>query len=419
MERVRLIYRKYPANFWTLIATVFIDTVGTTLLSPFFALYFTRKFNVGMTQAGILLGFLSIFGLIGSMAGGTLADRYGRKKIILVGLIFSALSSIALGLVNSYFLLYPLSAVIGLFSSFAIPAQNAMLADILPEKQRNEGYGILRVAANLSWIIGPTIGGFMASRSFLLLFILDAILSSITAVIVYKFLPESHPHLSGTQQEKSTAHTLAGYKRVFKDSIYLIFLFLCILMLLVYQQENTTLSVYLRDNHQIPPSQYGYILSCCAVLVVLTQFWFSNWTKKFPPMLMMALGCFFFMIGFTMIGFVSVFWLFLVALLIVTVGEMIAFPVGQALAARFAPEDMRGRYMGIFSLTWSIPTTIGPVMAGAILDSQNPNLVWYISTIICAVAILGFYILHQKVKGQPGFASPSFPTVSIGTANNK
>jgi MFS family permease len=358
-----------------------------------------------MTQAGILLGFMSFFGLIGSTIGGALADRYGRRNIILFGLIFSAFSSIALGLTNTYLILYPLAAIIGFLSSIAIPAQNAMMADILPVEQRNEGYGILRVGANLAWIIGPTIGGFMATRSFLLLFLLDALLSSVTAIIVYKFLPESHPHPAEVRQG-SIVHTLAGYKQVFSDSIYLVFLFVCILMLLVYQQENNTLAVYLRDAHQIPPSYYGYILSCCGALVVFSQFWFSNWTRKYPPMLMMALGCFFLMIGFTMVGFVSVFWLFLIALLIVTVGEMIAFPVGQSLAARFAPEDMRGRYMGIFSLTWSIPTTIGPAAAGAVLDNYNPNWVWYISGFICAAAILGFYLLHLRVRNLPGF-SPS------------
>src|SRR5688500_13437162 len=116
-----------------------------------------------MTQAGILLGVSSLFGLIGSTIGGALTDKFGRKQLILFGLIFSAVSTLAFGLVTEYSILFPLMIVVGLLSSVAHPAHDAMIADILPEKQRQEGFGILRVVGNLSWMIGPTIGGFVAN----------------------------------------------------------------------------------------------------------------------------------------------------------------------------------------------------------------------------------------------------------------
>jgi MFS family permease len=89
-----------------------------------------------MTQAGILLGLSSLCGLIGSMAGGALADKFGRRRLILFGLVFSALSSLSLGLANDIRVLYPLIIVVGLLSSVAHPAHDAMLADILPEEKR-------------------------------------------------------------------------------------------------------------------------------------------------------------------------------------------------------------------------------------------------------------------------------------------
>ena len=116
-----------------------------------------------MTQAGIILGVLSAFGLVGSMVGGALTDKFGRRRLILFGLVFSAISTLSLGLANTLSALYPLIVVIGLLSNIAGPAHDAMIADILPEKQRAEGFGILRVAGNLAWIIGPTIGGIVAA----------------------------------------------------------------------------------------------------------------------------------------------------------------------------------------------------------------------------------------------------------------
>ena len=68
-DRILKIYHEFPRLFWVVVAISFIDRIGNTLLFPFFALYITQKFSVGMTQAGILLGMSSLFGLIGSTIG--------------------------------------------------------------------------------------------------------------------------------------------------------------------------------------------------------------------------------------------------------------------------------------------------------------------------------------------------------------
>jgi MFS family permease len=409
LQKAKLFYHRFPGKFWVLVGTVFIDMIGGTLLFPFFALYITQRFNVGMTQAGILLGMMSLFGLFGSTIGGALTDKFGRKRIILFGLIFSATSALALGFVDKYLILYPLVAVIGILGNVSGPAHNAMVADMLPEEQRNEGYGIIRVVANLSWIIGPTIGGFVAARSYLALFILDAVFSLTTAFIVIKLIPETKPEPKHGKAEESVLRTMAGYTTVFKDGVFIGFIIVSMLMLLVYQQMYNTLSVYLRDVHQIPTTQYGYMLSASAVLVVLTQFWVTSQTKKYAPMLMMAFGCAFYVVGFGMIGFINAFWMFVVSILIITIGEMIVVPVSQALVAKFAPEEMRGRYMAVSSVSWSIPSTVGPAAAGLILDHYNPNWVWYAGGIICTVAVFGYYLLHLKLRSIPRFQHEVVP----------
>jgi len=91
-KHLNKIYHEFPRLFWVVVAVRFVDGIGGTLLFPFFALYITQKFGVGMTQAGILLGMASLFGLVGSMFGGALTDKFGRKRLILFGLIFSAIS---------------------------------------------------------------------------------------------------------------------------------------------------------------------------------------------------------------------------------------------------------------------------------------------------------------------------------------
>lgn len=397
------IAKEFPRKFWLVVGVSFIDRVGGTMLFPFFALYITQKFNVGMTEAGVVLGLFSVAGLVGQMIGGALTDKFGRRKLIIFGLIFSALSTLTLGFINNFSALIPLAIGIGLLSDVAGPAHGAMIADILPEHKRQEGFGILRVVGNLAWIIGPTIGGFVAGKSFLALFITDAIISSVVAFLFFMLIPETKPEGQPGEKPESMLATFKGYFQVLRNSAFMAFMAAGMLMGVVYQQMYNSLSVYLRDNHGIDPKGYGFLLTTSAIVVILFQFSMTRWIKKKPAFKMMALGTLFYMLGFSMFGFVGQYWLFVLAIVVITVGEMIVVPTSQTLAVNFAPEDMRGRYMGVFGFTWAVPATIGPGAAGVILDNYNPNLLWYIGGVLCAVSALAYFALHVRIGTQQRF----------------
>jgi MFS family permease len=399
--RVNNLYREFTPRFWVLVGAHWINGIGRTMIWPFFALYITSKFGVGMTQAGVLLALFSVSGFAGNIAGGALTDRFGRRSMVLFGLVFSAVSSLTMGLVGDLRLFYILAVVVGFFSDISGPAEGAMVADLVPEEKRAEGFGVLRVAGNLAWIVGPTIGGLLASRSFLSLFILDAIASSITALIVYRMIPETRSEAAAAASEgESLAKTFRGYGRVLSDGVYLAFLGICILMNVVYLQMYSTLSVYLRDVHGIGTQGYGLLMSLNAFMVVLLQFAVTRRTKRYPEMLMMAAGTALYMLGFTAYGFVQVYALFVFSTLVITLGEMIVIPVGSALVARLAPEAMRGRYLAIFGLAWAVPSATGPWMAGLVLDNYNPNLVWYLSGLLAATAAIGFVLLNGRARAR-------------------
>ena len=405
IKSLKQTYKEYPPLFWIIVATLFIDAIGSTLLFPFFALYITEKFNVGMTQAGILLGMSSLFGLIGSVIGGALADRFGRRKLILFGLVFSALSSLSFGFAGVLSTLYILIVIVGLLSRIANPAYDALLADILPEAKRQEGFGITRVAFNYAWIVGTAAGGLIASRSFLTLFIVDAVLSLTVAVILYRFLPETRPVIQPDEkkQQESLLHTLAGYRLVLRDLAYMGFTVAGMLFLIVYQQQYSSLPVFLRDVHGISSQSYGVMLSIAGLEVILFQIWISRTIRKYPPFMTMLFGTLFFIAGFTLIGLVRSVLMFVLAIVIITIGEMITFPTNRVIASNFAPADMRGRYMAIYDLGWAVPSTLGPAAAGLILDHYNPHLLWYIGGLLCAASAVSFYLLHLRLGHQRRF----------------
>ncbi len=404
LNSLKKTYNDFPPLFWIIVVTLFIDSIGSTLLFPFFALYITQKFGVGMTQAGILIGMSSLSGIIGSTIGGALTDRFGRRQLILFGLVFSALSSLLFGLASDVKLLYLLVIVVGLLSRVAAPAHDAMMADILPESKRQEGFGITRVVFNFSWIIGTALGGLISSHSFFALFITDAILSGLVAIILFFKLPETQPaHHQEEKKREPLRKTFTDYRIVLRDGGYIAFIVAGIVSLLVYQQQYSSLPVYLRGTHGISSQIYGIMLSASGLEVVLFQFWISRTIRKYHPFLTMTVGVLFFMAGFTMIGVVGGVPMFLFAVIVITIGEMITFPTNRVIAANFAPEDMRGRYMAVYDLGWTLPATVGPAAAGLILDHHDPNLLWYIGGFLCAISALWFYILHARLGAQDRF----------------
>ena len=397
---LKKIYKEYPPKFWVLVGVYFIDRVGGSLIYPFLSLYITGKFGVGMTQVGVMLAIHSLSAFIGNLLGGALTDRFGRKSMLIVGLISSASVSLSMGLVQDWKIFYLLVSLTGFLSHIGDPAASAMMADILPIEKRTDGYGVLRVAVNLAVTIGPAIGGLMAGVSYLLLFVMDCVVSGIAALIVFLSLPETKPEIPEGELQASTLQTIQGYGIVFKDRLLLVIIILTMFTAIVYLQINSSLSVYLRDLHGISAQQFGYILSLNAIMVVVMQFSITKQVKKFQPLWMMALGNVLYAGGFAMYGFVSGYPAFLFAMVIVTLGEMVIAPVIQTVVAFIAPHDMRGRYMAAFQVGRQSAAAIGPLIAGVILDRYNPHWLWYGGGLICVAVAAGYLVLNKRAGTQ-------------------
>jgi MFS family permease len=425
-------YREFSGTFWTLVIARFVDALGGAMFFPFFTLYITARFNVDLVKVGVVFGLVTVTGIVGSTIGGILADKFGRKLMVMFGLVVSATTSLLLVVVEDFTVFAITALFVGLFGSIGGPANGAMVADLVPEEKRAQGFGIFRVMHNLAVTIGPAIGGIVAGiaiaetglydlmtaylganfsglfveNPFALLFVLDAVSSIITAVIVWWRIPETKPETEAEQTEaaEDVPQKSAGYGPVLRDSRYMVFLAASMLMVLCYMQMNGTLAVYLRDYHSISVSRFGWIISLNAGMVVLFQFAITRRIEGYAQMAMMALGSAFLVLGFGMYGFVGTYPLFLLAMAVITVGEMIVAPVGQAIAAEMAPEDMRGRYMAFYGFSWSIPNAIGLALAGMVMKI-NPDLVWYASAGSAAVATLSFWLLHLQVKKREAHAA--------------
>lgn len=405
-------FRSYPGKFWVLMGAAFIDNLGSSFLYPFFALYTTDKFGVGMTEVGKMFAVFALANLVGSLVSGVMIDKLGRKFMIVFGLLASALSSLMLGFVNQLSVFYIAVGLVGLFGMAGEPAQQVMVADLLPEEKHTEGYGLWRVAFNLAMTFGPMLGGLMAMHSYLLLFILDACFSLITALVVLIALPNTQPAPDADAQTGTDEDTNGGYGVVLRDGVFLLYVVAVILLSLVYVQLSSTLPVYLQENHQITAEHYGYMLGLNAGTIVLMQLWLAKKVSGFRLLRLMGIGAVFYTVGFALFGLVSGLIWFFVTIIVITIGEMVIDPVAQTLVMRFAPKNMRGRYLSIYGMSWLIPYAGGPYLAGLILDNYDPEMVWYLAGGLALFAGLIFIWLDYLTRRRFGEeAAKEFPVL--------
>ncbi len=402
-SKVKKTYKEFPDTFWVISFASFIDNIGGFMLMPFVSIYMTRTFGIGMIEAGIVFLIIGIGLLLGSLIGGALTDKFGRKNMALFGLLVSGLFSLIMIFINDIITLYFVVGIMGLVGSLGDPARGAMVADVLPPEQRAEGYGILRVVVNISATIGPALGGFLATQSFMWIFIGDAITSVLAAIIFFFKIPETKPtkkvESSDTPVKPETVgQSMGGYKDVFRDWKFMFFIGVSMIMSLVYMNMNFTLPVFLDNDLTLSPQIYGWLISMNAFMVVILQFYVTRKVKKFPALIMIALGNLLYGIGFVMYGFISTISFVFIAMIIITIGEMIIAPFAQAIAANFAPEDKRGRYMAIYGWSHLFPMMFGNIAFGAIMDKFDSIWVWYICGALSLIAVGGYLLLNKIAK---------------------
>jgi MFS family permease len=391
IQRARGTISDFPPQFWILFGGMLVNAAGSSLIFPFFTLYVRQRFGIPMATIGVAIGAMAGVGLISGAMGGALADRFGRKTLMVGGLMLAGAASFTMGVVDSLAAFVAVAVFINLILPLSRPASEAMVADLVEPEKRARAYGLMRVAFNLGVVIGPAVGGFLAESSYFALFVGDAITSLFFAFIILFFIAETRPEVG---EEERAVHG-AGYGSLLRDTPFLMFCLISVTVVLVYAQMNSTWPVFMKENYGITERQYGLMMSLSASMVVLLQFPITSLTERYGRTTMLALAAVLYGIGFGLVGFVSTASLFALAIAIWTVGEMVHVPVAQAYVADVAPEDMRGRYMGAAGLTWGMGWSLGPLLAGLMMDLGDAHYVWYGCLVIGLLAALAFLRLGR------------------------
>jgi MFS family permease len=159
------------------------------------------------------------------------------------------------------------------------------------------------------------------------------------------------------------------------------------------------LPVYAKEQFGVVESQYGFIMATNAAMVVLFQYVVTQLTSRYPHLPVLAVGALFYGLGVGSVALGHGFAAFLISMAILTIGELILVPTGIALAANLSPADMRGRYLGVYGLSWGVAFGVGPVLGGYLNDHLAPVAIWVGGLVFGLSAMVGFLLLARAVPG--------------------
>ena len=371
-----------------------ISRIGSSMIWPFLMIYVRQRVDLSLTQAASLMTINATAGLFAAFIAGPITDRVGRKWVMVISLAGNGAVYFFMGSAHSYLNFAILMILSGTFNPLYRVGADAMLADLIPSEKRPDAYALMRLSNNAGIAIGPMIGGFLASISYSITFFLAGSGMLIYSLLIAFFAQETLPKKSNPSEH--VLKSFGGYIQVLRDSQFLSFVGVFVLAQMCAVLIWILMPVYANEIYKVSESQYGFIPTTNALMVVFLQVYVTHITKRYRPLPVMALGTFFYTLGVGSVAFSHSFTGFWISIVIMTIGELILMPTASAYVAGLAPPDMRGRYMSVAGLTWSAAAGIGPLMGGYLNDNIAPVATWYGGFVIGIIGIIGFLLLSRK-----------------------
>ncbi|MBN2104528.1 MFS transporter [bacterium] len=391
LKKYRESYEGLPKEAWWLALVVLVNRSGMMVVF-FMTLYLTRKLGFSVGRAGQIMSVWGIGSLFGSYLGGWLSDRWGTFHVQLYSLIWNGIGFIALKQMQTFESIAVTIFITAIVGEAFRPANITAFTEICPPKIRAKGIVLNRLASNLGIAFGPAIGGFLARINYSLIFWVDGITCLAAAVlffVLFRSVPEKR--LNHEEDIQTTRSPL-------KDGVFLSVMGLLLIMGLVFHQIFNTWPIYMREINGFLEDQIGLLLTINCVLLVLFEMPVIHRLEKFHPLRSVLAGIVFLFSGFFLIPFGRSYGYTALTVVFWTIGEMLVFPLTATFIANRSCDSNRGRYMGLFTLTFSICFVLSPVAGSFAYTVFGPRMMWQGAGLIGIGVWLGFFFVYRHLK---------------------
>lgn len=391
-------YSGLTRNIWLLSIVMLINRSGTMVLA-FLTLY-SNKLGFTLQQGGWIVAIYGIGSLVGAFIGGKLSDQFGFYKIQFSALFFGGIMFIILGQMESYQFICICTFLLSMVNEAFRPANASAIAHYSNSRNRTQSFSLVRLAINLGFGIGIAIGGILASINYHLLFWVDGFTSIAAAILLVIILPEEST-IKSVEKIDDTEVTLNqnGKLSAMKDYSFLIFLVFIVLFGSCFFQLFTTVPIFFKDKLHLNEFKIGVIMAVNGILIALFEMLivFKLEGRK-PYLLLIAAGTVLLSISFFMLNipFENGFVIALMAVLMMTIAEMISMPFMNSFYISRSTQNNRGQFAGMYTMAWSAAQIIGSSLGSVLADKFGFFILWLLIGGICLLTSMGFYWLFYR-----------------------
>ncbi|MET6990088.1 MDR family MFS transporter [Sediminicola arcticus] len=400
MKRIYLSYidsfKGLSKEVWWLALITLINRAGTMVI-PFLSLYLTQNLGFALDNVGTIMTCFGLGSLIGAWLGGKLTDKIGYYKVMLISLLLSGSLFIGLQFLQSFH-----AICLGIFvlmivaDAFRPAAFVALIAYSKPEN-KTRTVTLIRLAINLGFSAGPALGGIIiTSIGYAGLFWVDG-LTCISAGILLLYI--LNPKKAKVMDNQKNPNPTSAYK----DKTYWIFIFAMVMFGFAFVQYFSTIPIYYSKSYSLSELEIGLILAMNGFLIFVLEMPLIKYMegKPWSKITNMMVGFILVGLSFLVLNLFSWIGILIIGMLLMTLGEMIAFPFSNAFAMERSKKGNQGEYMALYSIAFSISHVFAHNYGMRSISNFGFNVTWYAIVLICMIGILLLLLLKKYTKTHP------------------
>jgi MFS family permease len=397
-------YRGLPVSIYVIFFASVVNNMGNFVF-PFLTMFLTDKGGMSTAAVGIVVGINSVLGLIGTMIGGKLIDRIGRKKVLIIFRSASAIGFIFCAFIESPVIITSIIMLVGFLGGFSLPVFSTMTTDLTKGEQRKAAFSLEYMAINIGFSLGPLLAGFLYKNFIKWLFLGDAITTIISIILIAVFVPETMP----TREQIQTSNTKAFEKAeegslltaLLNRPVLIMFSLIIVIFFMVFSQFNFGLSIQVGDVFKDNGSAvFGSLMTINAVICSLLTVFITAASQRINSSLSIAIGGLLYALGFGMIFFINSYFMFVISTVVWTLGEILVSTNTSVYIANHTPISHRGRFNSIFPIIRKLGFIAGPAISGFYIKYTSIKSLWIFVGILSltgTILMYGLYIMDRKV----------------------
>jgi predicted MFS family arabinose efflux permease len=389
-------FRGFSREIWILTLITFINRAGTMVL-PFLSKYLREDLDFSYNQVKWILISFGLGSIVGSWLGGKLSDKIGFYKIMIFSLMTSGIAFFGLQFVTSFEGLLVAMFLIMVVADMFRPAMFVSLGAYAKPENRTRALTLVRLAINLGFAAGPALGGLLIMTvGYKGLFWVDGT-TCILAILIFWILVKEKKK-SKFQDKEHPGEVLTT--SVFRDKPFWFFLSMCLITGILFFQLFNTIPLYHKKQFSLTEFQTGLLLTMNGMMIFFLEMPIVSYVerKKIDKIKVVTLGCFLMAISFFLLlvsGFTSVLVLMMI---VMTFAEMFAFPFSNSVALSRAPKGHEGRYMAIYTMSFSLAHIFSPMIGMEMIDKFSFSSNWILMGSIGLIGTILGIITYQLVQ---------------------